>query len=207
MSGTIKTHLAMVDHRTVAGFAYDPDRPERRLVVEILADGVAIAAVIADAFSPALQRDRPDDPRHGFVHTLADRLVPVTRMISARIANLDIAVGTPIDLDAVPNADPAQASAGMVETVEAGTIGGWVVAASGVAAVAVEAHAAGELVATTIARTFASRPIGGEMRSVLLFTLALPDFLRDGRAHAIDLKTSGGLPLAGSPVRLPAQPK
>lgn len=204
MSAPLHSHLAMIDRRTVAGFVHDPADPDRRFVVEILADGTPVAAVVADTYNSALAQTGDTDPRHGFVLALPDRLVATTRLIAARLANLDVAVGRPLDLEMDANLDPLQAPPGMIEAVSDGKVTGWVLAPAATTAVSVHARASGEEIATTVARTWVSRPIGGENRSVLGFTLKLPRVLLDGKSHEVEVRTSTGLALAGSPVRLPA---
>lgn len=202
MSKTLRSSLGLADEHTVAGYAVDTAHPERKLVVEILADGEPVAEVRADKFSPALAVDGADDDaaNHGFVHALPDRLTASARVISARLANLKSAVGKPITLGGAAKADPLLTAAGAVEAVKGLMVTGWVRAAPGTAML-LNAVTSGEEVAATIARTWSSRTIGGEERPVLDFKLMLPPALADGRPHMIAIMTTLGAPLAGSPVR------
>jgi len=134
-----------------------------------------------------------------FVCTLSPALIETSHLITARLANLAIPVGLPIDLDGRPRRDPLLAAAGAVEHVAGRTITGWIAAPAGAAAL-VRALTAGEEIAATIARTWTSRPIGGQARAVLAFALQLPLVLADGERHSVIIATSTGLPLAGSPL-------
>ncbi len=210
MTKSLQSALGLIDGRTVAGFVRDPGAPERRFAVEILADNVTVALVLADAFSPALATTEKDDANHGFCHTLPDRLAATAGIVSARLANLATPVGKPIDLAALPKHDLMLAAVGAVEAIDGRVITGWVKAAPK-SAMLLRATSAGEEVAATIARTWTSHVIGGEARPVLAFKLQLPDSMLDGRLHNVEVTTTTGVALAGSPVqfdgRKPARPK
>lgn len=205
MTKSLHTQLGLIDARTVAGFVVDRDKPERKYVVEILADGVPIAVARADRFSPALKIENSDaDAQYGFVFALPERLAATTHVIAARLANLRTAVGKPINLDLQPKFDPALAAAGAVESITGLVIAGWVRAAPG-SAMLMRARTAGEEVAATIARAWTSRTLGGEERPVLGFQLHLPPVLADGRLHLIEISTANGVVIAGSPVKFIAK--
>lgn len=206
MTRTLNSQLGFADHRTVAGYAIDTAHHDRHLVVEILADGQPFAVVRADRFCPALLKDgaTSEATNHGFVAVLPERLLATTDKISARLANLKTAVGKPINLRRTPPVDPQLAAAGAIDGVQGLVLTGWVKSAPG-AAMLIRAHAAGEEVAATIARTWSSRTIGGEERPVLTFQLHLPPALADGRPHLVAVLTPAGIPLAGSPLKFVAK--
>ena len=203
MTKSLQSAFGMIDGRTVAGFVRDAAAPERKFAIEILADNVAVALVRADQFSPALAADGIADNAHGYIHTLSERLIATSQTLSARLANLDIAVGKPIDLTALAKPDPMLAAAGAFDGIDGLAISGWVKSAPK-SAMLLRAMTAGEEVAATIARTWTSHVIGGEARPVLAFRLVLPDALADGRDHDIEVSTTSGVALAGSPIRFKA---
>jgi O-antigen biosynthesis protein len=203
MTHTLRSSFGLIGNRTVAGFVYDAAQPDRQFVVEILVDGIPAGSVRADAFSPALAAEGSVDPQHGFVLTLGQARVETGRTIEARIANLDTPVAMPIDLDTRPRHDLLLAAPGAIEKAEGSEISGWVAAAAGTNVV-ICASVGGEEVAATIARDWNARPIGGESRPVLQFTLKLPPSLSHEPNLAIHVATLAGVALSGSPAVIAA---
>ena len=201
MTGILRSSLGMIDNQTVAGYVADESRPGVQFVVEILVDDIPVGSVRADNFSPSLFAGERGDAHHGFVLAIATPLLATSRYITARLANIGTAVGDRIDLEQHPRPDSSLASQGAVENVEWPTVKGWIRGPENGAAL-VRAEIGGEEIAATVARIWTSRQIGGKARAVLSFELRLPDAIADGESHLVDVITSGGNALLGSPVRV-----
>ena len=199
IGSTIRSHLGLIDERTIAGFVCDDARPGLKFVVEILTDDVPFAAIIADTFSPALRATGQADAHHGFIQPLAANLANTTRIVSARLANIGTSVGGPLDLAQNPKPDPMLTAPGMVEIVDGRSVGGWVLP-NPRGTTLVRAISAGEEIAATMARIWTSAGIGGEMRPVLAFEMKIPAELADGETHTVEIVNDRGTPLAGSPL-------
>lgn len=74
------------------GWAYLPQRPDDRVIVEILADGCPIGSAVADLFDPQIVRDENSDGCHAFAFPLPGYLFEHGCRLGARIANLGIAL-------------------------------------------------------------------------------------------------------------------
>jgi hypothetical protein len=202
-AGALVSTLAMADHRTVAGFAYDAGAPDRKLVIEILADGLSVGIVRADAYC---QPAGPDDRRPascGFAYALPAALVDSTRQLTARLANLDVTVGEVLNLHHAPSLERGLLAPGAITTVAGSVISGWVVpSATGTALVL--AICAGEEVAATSAKQWGCTTIAGELRAVLAFELQMPDrFVAHkpgGTPLEVCVTLQDGTALAGSPL-------
>jgi O-antigen biosynthesis protein len=201
IDGTIRSHLGLIDARTIAGFVCDDARPGLKFVVEILTDGVPLTAIIADTFSPTLRAMGQADAYHGFIQPLAANLATTTRIVSARLANIGIPVGHPLDLDRSPKLDPMLSAPGLVEEVVGRSVRGWVLA-NAHGTTLVRAISAGEEIAATVARIWTSTSIGGEIRPVLAFEIKIPSELTDGEMHTLEIVNDRGTSLAGSPFSI-----
>ncbi len=201
IGSTIRSHLGLIDERTIAGFVFDEARPALKFVVEILTDDVPLAAIIADSFSPALRAMGQADAHHGFIQPLAANLATTTRIVSARLANIGTPIGRLLDLDHSPKPDPMLAAPGMVESVDGQWVRGWVLA-NPRGTTLVRAISAGEEIAATVARIWTSASFGGELRPVLAFEIQIPGALADGETHTVEIVNDRGTSLAGSPFSI-----
>jgi hypothetical protein len=71
----------------VVGWAFRPERPDERVVVEILCDGYPVTLATADMFEADLRDRGIGDGCHAFVAALPARILVACNRITARIAN------------------------------------------------------------------------------------------------------------------------
>ncbi|MGF7206210.1 GT2 family glycosyltransferase [Skermanella aerolata] len=79
--------LRALHGETVVGWAFRPDRPEERTVVEILIDGYPVTLATADMFESSLRDRGIGDGCHAFVAALPSRTLTACGRITVRIAN------------------------------------------------------------------------------------------------------------------------
>src|ERR1700727_3773135 len=82
-----------------AGSVADPARPTERFTVELLVDGLVIAAAYADQYTPRSEINRVGDGCHGFTFQIPQAVIENAVVAEARVANLGIAVGSPVFLE------------------------------------------------------------------------------------------------------------
>jgi hypothetical protein len=189
--------LVRLGPRAFAGHAFDPRDPARKLVVELLVDGIAVAAARADLYDPDLARDGMGDGCHAFAFTLDDVAVEPGSMITARLANLDLAVGDP-----VRGTDFAEAPAhrpGSVRMADSLRVTGWVAPRDGDAWVAI--HVDGLAIAEARADGWTRpEPPADPSAAVPTFDLHLPERFADGCPHRLVARNAAGEELIGSPL-------
>jgi O-antigen biosynthesis protein len=204
---SLLSHLGMIDERTVGGFALDQTQPDRKLVVEILIDDAPAAALIADAFSPALALQGRLDAFHGFIHPLIPSLARTSQIITARLANAGTPIGAPINLAQASRSNVTLSACGAVERVDGQVVRGWVLP-NGQGQTLVRALSVGEEIAATEPSVWTTTLFGAERRPVLAFELALPAAIADSEVHSISIVSHAGTEFMGSPFSLKvAKPK
>ncbi len=198
---SLRSVLGMIDDRTIGGFVLDDARPNLKFVVEILTDGIPVAAVRADAFSPALATQGVSDAYHGFIHPLALNFVNTSQIISARLANIGTSVDPPVNLEKGSRPDPRLSAQGAVDRVDGRVVSGWVFPDRH-STTMVHAMSAGEEIAATEPRVWTTTQVGGETRPVLAFKLKLPNAIANGEPHTVSIVNGNGTSLVGSPFSL-----
>jgi glycosyltransferase involved in cell wall biosynthesis len=93
----------------VRGWAFDPERPDERISVELMVDGKAFETVVANIYRPDLESAGMSDGAHSFSVTLPkEYLDGKMHVVSACIAGTAVALsGSPIEIS---HADPPDAS-------------------------------------------------------------------------------------------------
>jgi hypothetical protein len=189
--------LARLGPHAFGGHAFDPRDPARKLVVELLVDGIAVAAARADLYDNDLARDGIGDGCHAFAFTLDDVTIEPGSMITARLANLDLAIGDPVH--GTDFAEPTTNRPGSVRMAEGLRVTGWVAPRDGDAWVAI--HVDG--LAITEARADGwtrPEPPADPAAAVPAFDLHLPERFADGRPHRLVARNAAGEELVGSPL-------
>jgi peptidoglycan/xylan/chitin deacetylase (PgdA/CDA1 family) len=92
------------DEDVIAGWAYDPSRPDRVVAVDVYDGGTRVARIDASAFRPDLLAARKGDGRHAFELPVPDRLRDGNaHTIAVRIAGTEITLaGTPHEIRCRP---------------------------------------------------------------------------------------------------------
>lgn len=185
------------------GWAFDPAKPDLRLVVEIYIDGNSVAFAKANEFHPSAQAG---DDFNGFAVQLRESWLSGAKTISARIANQQEWLDGTIQLPAPSPAEPAPAASQVWHTGGL-KVSGWAFdAADPNRAVTVTVRKGTEILATVTADRLhhalaykASRKHG--------FELDLPWALADGNVHTLEVQNDLGQPLSGSPLTLCCWPE
>lgn len=185
------------------GWAFDPAKPDLRLVVEIYIDGNSVAFAKANEFHPSAQAN---DDFSGFAVQLRESWLSGAKTISARIANQQEWLDGTIQLPAPSPAEPAPAASQVWHTGGL-KVSGWAFdAADPNRAVEITVRKGTEVLATVIADRLhhslthkASRKHG--------FELDLPWALADGKVHTLEVQNDLGQPLSGSPLTLCCWPE
>src|SRR5258708_12769726 len=94
----LESHLQRVDETTFHGYVFSRRNPSARVVVEATVDGVPICLVRAEEHDPALSAAGVGDGCYGLTIVVNRQGLRGHRILAARIANTQIAVGQPIDL-------------------------------------------------------------------------------------------------------------
>jgi len=193
----IAGRLARLGPRAFAGHAFDPRDPTRKLVVELLVDGIAVAAARADLYDRDLARDGIGDGCHAFAFTLDDVTIEPGSLITARLANLDLAIGDPIH--GTGFAEPATNRPGSVGMADGLRVTGWVAPRDGDAWVTI--HVDGLAIAEARAKGWTRpEPPADPSTAVPAFDLQLPERFADGCPHRLVARNAAGEELIGSPL-------
>ena len=188
------------------GYVIDPVDPERRLAVELLLDGYPAQLMRAQLFDRGALALGLGDGCHGFRFVLEAEALARLGRAELRLANLDIALGEPIDLQS--GAGPARSGAPSAGAQWSGglVVTGWVEpGAAGTAPRHVEAVVDGAVVARAVADRWRKVTAGNDSRPVAGFRLTLPRALADGRPRDVEL-LADGRPLPVGPLTILAFP-
>ncbi|WP_170263429.1 glycosyltransferase family 2 protein [Blastochloris sulfoviridis] len=185
---------------TFAGHAFDPADPARRLVLDILVDGVGFATLRADRFVPHLAARGLGDGCCGFALDLDREVLATAGMVEARIANTGAPVGAPIALDAAPAAnDSAPRGAGQIRWAGGLRFQGWV--AGEADGVCVDILVNGERIDRVAATGWGeSGADPDDARLTRTFDVHLPARFADGRVRRVTAVHENGTTLEGSPA-------
>lgn len=189
--------------RLLLGWAFDRERPDARVVVEVTLNGVPCACITADVARTDLAEklgalSPTADFCHGFVADLSSLPSGTSGTLSARIANTEITLAGFAPFNEVKAPPP---------TVLNSVIGdgglrlfGWALdPVDPRRTLTVRAVVGNEMVAQTeanIVHPAARAYVDGAHG----FDLALPTSLADGRTHEVRVLDENGNPLNGSPV-------
>lgn len=188
----------------IYGWAFDQDRPDARVIVEICRDDVPIACILADVartdLAPELEALGAPDLCHGFVADLGALPASTGGVIRARIANTSVTLTGGFHLDK-PAAPPAAA----INTVigDGGLrLHGWALdPADAKRTVTVRAFVGNDMVAQAAANII-HPSMRGYIDGAHGFDLALPASLADGAVHSVRVVDDEGRPLNGSPLTI-----
>lgn len=199
--GPLRLFARRTGELVIEGQAADPAAPDRRLVVELLLDGVPVALARADlALSAAGEATPVGDGCHGFAFALDPAVLPFAAAAAVRLANGGEPVGEPIALhegDAfAASLDPA----GAARWLGGLDLEGWVhCSLADGPPPRIEARIDDATVAATSADGWREVVRGAARRIEPTFRIRLPDAFADGRLHDVEL-FADGQPLPGGPI-------
>jgi GT2 family glycosyltransferase len=190
-----------VGEHAVGGWARDPERPDRRLVVDIRVDGETIALTQAESFVPELRQLFGGDGCHGFVVLLDPARMAGASRVEAYLANAETCLGA-IRLDGAADAELVATGriAGELRWSGGLRLNGWACdVATPTQPVPVQVLVDGEpLVEALPMRWRESQPGDPVPSGRFAFDACLPVRFADGRVHTVRA-LAGGVELAGSP--------
>jgi GT2 family glycosyltransferase len=94
----LQTFFELVNGSVFVGSVADPARPTERFTVELLVDGLVIMAAYADQYTQKGENNHVGDGCHGFAFQIPQAVIENAVVAEARVANLGIAVGSPVFL-------------------------------------------------------------------------------------------------------------
>jgi O-antigen biosynthesis protein len=94
----LQTCFELRNGSVFAGSVADPAHPTERFTVELLVDGLVITAAYADQCTPRSEINKVGDGCHGFTIQIPQAVIENAVVAEARVANLGIAVGSPVFL-------------------------------------------------------------------------------------------------------------
>src|SRR5664279_4830348 len=92
----LQTSLKLVNGSVFTGFVADPARPTERFTVELLLDGLVIKTAYADSHVKENAKQCVGDGCHGFAISIPLSVIENAVMAEVRVANLGVAVGSPL---------------------------------------------------------------------------------------------------------------
>lgn len=195
-------NLDDVNCSKVAGWAWDPDNPSARLLVDILEGSTVIGQAPANRYRTDLENAGIGDGAHGFVMDAPPVLLDGNvHSVSFRVASTgDIGTGSPKAYACRPAVPDIR---GHFEGVSCETISGWAWDASNPAqAVEVEVLVDGAVRSRSMASTFRGDLLNaGVGDGKHGFSIRAPDALRDGQGHFVSVRVAGySTALPGSPM-------
>ena len=200
MTGTLDFDVRFEPGGWLVGHARDTADRDRRLVLEILVDGIALAAVIANEWSRALPKASDADARHGFRYRLPEDIVTAGGTVTVKLANSAFALAETVLQPDVPHALPAAHLApGEARWSGGGVIRGWVRPGG---ASRVKLVCDGEVSFEHTANRWDHIRLGNTWQAVPAFELDLPASAMDGRVHVIEIFTDRDERLLGSPLHV-----
>jgi GT2 family glycosyltransferase len=189
--------------RLLVGWAFDSQRPDARVVVEVTLDGIPCACITADVARTDLAERlkalaSESDLCHGFVADLSALPTGSTGILSAHVANTDIELAGFTPFNEAKSPPPAVLNSVIADGGL--RLFGWALdPADPRRTLTVRAFVGNDMVATAAANIVhpsARAYVDGAHG----FDLALPSSLADGRSHEVRVVDENGSPLNGSPV-------
>ncbi|UPK33974.1 glycosyltransferase [Bradyrhizobium sp. 186] len=201
----LRHEFGRTDEANFSGFIYDPNDLSRRLVVELLLDGVPLRLARAEAYVPELASEGIGDACYGFSFALTPDMLADSRIVEVRLANGADAIGSSIQLDEALEKATDSRGLGAVDWMGGLRFQGWVRCPPAESPM-VRAVVDGEPVAEARASGFSH--VGGidNANLVKAFDLHLPTDYADGRVRRVHFITEDELQLTAAPLTFVAFP-
>ena len=97
----LRADFFRLDDQTFAGYIVDEGELNRRFVVELILDGYPFKIARADAYASELAIENVGDACYGFAFNIPQQAIDRGSIVEVRLANSDIAIGSPIALRAL----------------------------------------------------------------------------------------------------------
>lgn len=195
-TGKLRGDLRLRSAFEAVGFAIDAENLQRRFVVECCLDDYPFAIARADLHEPEL--DGFADGCYGFAFAIPDA-IGGARLLSARIANTELAIGNPIDLANARPSDIGRPERGEVAWIGGLRLRGWIEPQSQDQPRTLKAFVDGPCVARASANQWTHRGEVPNIAAMLGFDIFLPSQFADGRVHRAHVIDDAGRELPGSP--------
>jgi hypothetical protein len=201
MLTALSADFCRLNETTFTGHAFWRPNALRRLAIELLLDGEPMGLVRADQFERQLFTSGCGDGCYGFTF-IADRdQLLGHRTIEARLANMDVAIGRPIDLAVDSIRTDQAARVGSVEWVGGARLVGSI-RSDGQAEQTVQVYQNEVLVSESCARRWSAGRLAIRGSDAFLFDIHLPMAFADGEPHVICVRSGEGQELDGSPLTI-----
>ena len=184
----LSTAFARVDRDIFTGFVHDPAHPAQKFTVELLIDGLVVATAHSDGLVPTLAEANVGDGCYGFTVGLADHGLDAAKMVEARLSNMGIAVGLPIDL-ANAGAPNVGMQSGDLRWIGGLRFDGWV--ALDLTDNAVDILVDQQLVMRVRPSGWSHVDLGGGVRASKRLDVHLPELFADGCVHRLSASVDG----------------
>jgi GT2 family glycosyltransferase len=203
----IRGHLDQCNAAGLAGWVAAGDKAGERLQIEILADGVPVLRIVADAYREDLAAAGIGDGRHGFRASLPQHLCD-GRAHTIEVRELSSGIALPGSPKTLQAAAAKREIRGSVDQCDATGVSGWVANYTSGERLQVEIFADGvpvlRIVADAYREDLATAGIGDGKHG---FKTSLPQNLYDGRAHTIEIREVSTGTLLWGPNALSNAPK
>lgn len=187
-AGKVQFHIDSKTPGRITGWAWMPKRPGERVRIEAVADGRVVATATANGYREDLKLAGKGDGAHAFdMHLPEDVAKTPPARLSLRLA------GARVPFHVFPQAASASALDFTVDTVGDDGIVGWIWApATPEKRLPLELVEDGVVLAETVADLYRQDLAdAGKAGGSCMFRFAIPQALRDGRSHAIELRCKG----------------
>lgn len=195
----LMTSFELLNESVFAGFVLDLVQPARRFTVELLIDGLVVKTAHADNYVQELASQKVGDGCYGFAISLDRPLIENAALAEVRVANLGLAVGSPLILNELRRR-PATVAATSSLTWRGGLrFSGWTTEITEIAPV-LEVTVGGETVMEVVASGWAQADdaINAD-RPARAFDFHLPERFADGCVRWVSARKPGGEAL-GEPL-------
>jgi GT2 family glycosyltransferase len=200
----LQTCFELLSGRVFAGSVADPARPTERFTVELLIDGLVIMTSYADRYTHRGESNKVGDGCHGFAFQIPQPIIENAVVAEARVANLEISVGSPILLSPL-RIKTAQAT-DHLRWLGGLRFSGWVADESRkVVHLTVAVDGAQVLQTSTSGWAQAGDGVSKD-QPVRAFDFQLPERFADGCVRWVNVSTVSGEALSGSPLPFVAFP-
>ena len=193
----LQTAFSRVGEKRFSGYVFDPENLDRRFTAEIAVDGYTVRVVRADSYVHELAHQSTGDGCYGFTISIDEKLLHSKAVVTASIANLGTALGSPLVVEQTSERVIDADGPGEVRWLGRLHFSGWL--ANDQEPTAVNVLVDGLLIDHI-------RPNGwshlgdDHPHAVRAFDLHLPLRFADGDVHQLAVVTASGEDLAGSPL-------
>ena len=192
----LKSRVAALGERTIAGYVVDPDDLEKRFVVELRLDGWPLRLARATRLDSELANDGTGDGCYGFCFELEETVARDGGVVEVALANGAESLAPPLTLGAVGRREATEGAAHWVSGLR---FSGWLGTPAAERAPLVRALIDGETVAEARADRWTAQFEGGAAAPARAVEMDLPVRFADGRARRVRLIDENGRDLSGSP--------